>query len=458
MFVKTTAANNPQPLTKQELSASQEFLCNFDRGDRHGVFGPRHLIVAGWRLRGPVQPETLEASLQDVLARHEALRTRIVRGPRPHALVYQPGPVNLQVHYLPPTPETTREHRAHEFLNDVEAGNLNPAKPPMLRAELGRFDSEDAVLALVTHHTVSDAWSMHVILRDVAICYAMRRGLEAPHLADRRPYSELAPSQRHTPDEDTEVALAYWRNHLIGAQFLTLPTDHRRNLESPPVYSVHRFSVNRHVIKTATSLASSMRCSPFMVLYACFNLFLHRRTGTTDITTPILTSGRTDASFEETVGPFFNFLPIRTNVAACRTFRDVLTKTRTALLDAYSYELPFRDIATQAPPQLMQNPIAATCGVTTGFEVFHNPQSFENHRIGDIRYTSLRRRLLSASNTSEIPDGNLWDFDLHTTEDTIGLVKYNSLDFDGSTIELMVEEYLWLLKGAMADPDALLPQ
>ncbi|WP_307961714.1 condensation domain-containing protein, partial [Salinispora arenicola] len=92
---------------------------------------------------------------------------------------------------------TDGRHRAvnvapDEFLNDVEGGRCDPTRMPLLRAVLGRFDDDDAVLALVTHHTVSDAWSMHLIMRDVAVCYARRRGLPAPELPEIRQYGEYA--------------------------------------------------------------------------------------------------------------------------------------------------------------------------------------------------------------------------------------------------------------------------
>ncbi|WP_307961713.1 condensation domain-containing protein [Salinispora arenicola] len=95
------------------------------------------------------------------------------------------------------------------------------------------------------------------------------------------------------------------------------------------------------------------------------------------IVAPILTSGRTEPEFEQTVGPFFNYIPIRTDITGCVTFRDLVNRTRAPLLEAYSYELPFREIAAQAEPELMQQPIMNTSGVTTGFEVFQHPQTVD---------------------------------------------------------------------------------
>lgn len=444
---------------RRRLSANQEFFRAFDRGDDLGAFGPRLLIVAGWRLRGRLEPATLQSALDDVAARHEGLRTAIVRDEGdPHARLHPPSPVELTVKDLQSAAdESGREHRAHEFINEVEAGGrLDPTRMPLLRAVLGRFDDGDAILVLLAHHTASDAWSVHLIMRDVAICYATRRGLPAPALPEARQYGEYANWQRRMLEGEAAAdAREYWRAKLAGGKFLTLCTDRARKPDAPPVYSVHRFLLDRQLIGATTAFASSMHATPFMVLYACFNLLLHRRTGASDIIAPILTSGRAKPEFQQTVGPFFNLLPIRTDLSDCVTFRDLVNRTRVTLLEAYSHELPFREIVAQADPELTR-PMADTDGVTNGFEIFQYPQALEGELIGDVRYTGLHRRLISASDTSEIPDGNLWDFALDPAGDAVGLVKFNSREFDQSTVAALVEEYRGLLHASIEFPDSAL--
>ncbi|MGB3442471.1 MAG: condensation domain-containing protein [Actinophytocola sp.] len=445
---------------RRHLSANQAFMCAFDRGNDLGAFGPRSLITAGWRLKGHLDLATLQSALDDVAARHEGLRTLIVRDDgEPYARVFPPSAVELTVSDLSSSvDEDTRERRAHEFLNEVEGtGRCDLRQMPLLRARLGRFDDGDAVLVLVTHHTVSDAWSIHLILRDVATRYASRRGLPVPELPEMRQYGEHAAwQQQELAEESANVARKYWQNKLAGGKFVTIPPDRVRRLEVPPVYSVYRFLFDQRLYTAANALAKSTRSSAFMVLYACFNLFLHRRTGVNDIVAPTLTSGRAEPEFHETVGPFFNFMPVRTDVSDCVTFRDLVNKTRATLLEAISYELPFREIAAQAEPELMQ-PFMDPNGVVSAFEVNHYPATLDEQVIGDVGYTGLRRRLISAKDTSEIPDGNLWDFDLDPAGDgMVGLVKYNSLDFDEPSIVAMVEEYRELLTSSLRSPDSAL--
>ena len=445
----------------RQLSANEKFLCSLDRGDAFGVFGVRGIVLGGWRLRGQLDLTTVQLALNDVVARHEVLRTAIVReADTPYARVHPPSPAELTVVDLSPaTGETDRERRAHEFLNEIDdGGSCDPGRMPLLRAALGRFDEDDAVLVLVTHHTVSDAWSIHLIMRDFAICYAKRRGLPAPELPEMRQYGEYADWQERARDTDSAaMAREYWQNKLAGGKFLTLPTDRPRQLDVPPVYSVYRFVYDRELVSATMSLARSLHSSPFMVLFACFNLFLYRRTGVTDILTPIFSSGRTEPEFEQTVGPLFNFVPIRTDLSGCATFADLVRRARTTLLEAYSYELPFSEIVPLAEPELME-PIMSMDGVTTGFESFQYPRELEAEVIGDVRYSGLSRRLISSADTSEIPDGNLWDFALDPAGDLVGAVRFNSLDFDQSSIVAMIDEYRELLRASLKSPDSALPR
>ena len=445
-------------VTRRRLSANERFLCSMDQGDDFGVFGERGIVMGGWRLQGPLDVPTVQSALDDVVARHEVLRTATVRDEGgAYACVHPPCPADLTVVDLSPEgDESDRERRAHEFLNEIDdRSTCDPARLPLLRATLARFDDDDAVLALVTHHTVSDGWSIHLIMRDFAVFYARRRGLPAPELPELRQYGEYADWQRQSREtRSAAVAREYWRAKLAGGRFLTLPTDRpRRNVA--PVYSVYRFLYDRELVSATTSLAVSLRSSPFMVLFACFALFLHRRTGANDIVTPIFTSGRTEPEFEQTVGPLFNFLPVRIDLSGCGTFAELVHRARATLLESYSHELPFSEIEIQAEPELTA-PIEERIGVVTGFEIFQYPQDLEAQVIGDVRYAGLSRRLISSDDTSEIPDGKLWDFALDPSGDMVGAVRFNSLEFDLSTVVAMIDEHRELLRASLISPNSAL--
>ncbi|MER7728827.1 condensation domain-containing protein [Streptomyces sp. NPDC096323] len=446
---------------RRPLSANEEFMCAFDRGDDLGVFGPRGIVLAGWRVRGLLDVATVQLALDDVVARHEALRTTIIRNTdAPYARVSPPCPASLTVVDLPPAvTEADRERLAHEFLDEVDRdGRLGAKELPLLQATLARFDDGDAVFVIVTNHLASDGWSMQVLMRDFTICYATRQGLPAPRLPETSQLGEYAYWQQEARDsESATIAREYWKDTLSGGEMLILPTDRPRRLDVPPVYSVYRFVLDKELADATTSLAKSLHSSPFMVLFACFNLFLHRRTGRTDIVSPVITSGRTEPGFEDTVGTLFNFLPIRTDVSGCASFADLVRRTRASLLEAYSYELPFGEIIAKSEPELMSGPIMNVSSVVSAFQISQFPAE-EADDIGGLRLSALRRRLTSLVDVSEIPDGNLWELDLHPDGDVVGVVKYNSLDFDLPTIVAMVDEYRELLLASLTSPDSALPK
>lgn len=443
------------------LSVTEEFLYAFDRGNEVGVFGPRMIISAAWRVHGPLDITVVQLALDDIVARHEALRTTIIRGTdTPHARIRPPSAVSLTVLDLPSSAgPADRERLAHEFHNEVDrTDRLAATETPLLHATLGRFDDEDAVLVLAANHVVSDGWSMHVMMRDFAICYATRRGLPAPELPAMRQYGEYADWQRQAGhSEHAAIAREYWRAKLADGHILSIPTGLPGRPDASPVYSVYRFPIDRELADATASLAKSLNSSPFMVFYACFTLFLHRRTGARDIVSPIITSGRTEPGFDHTVGVLFNFLPIRTDLSGCSTFTDLVHRTRAALLEAYSYELPFNEILAQADVEMMRGSTRDAHSVVTTFQVSQFPPESEAEEVGDIRYTALRRSLISSVDTAEIPDGALWDFDLDQDGDVAGLVKFNTLDFDQATVAAMVDEYRALLRAALEAPDSALP-
>lgn len=438
------------------LSANQQFMCSFDKGPDQGAFGPRQIVAYGWRIGGPVDSAALRGALLDVVTRHETLRTSIERAAEPpYQLVHPPRTPELVEYELADTGGRSRDEVAHEFLNRIEAGRCPVDELPLLRAALGRFDDEDSVLVLYAHHTASDGWSLQVIIRDLSRYYAARRGFGPPELPDVVRYQEYTDWQREQlAGGFAAAAREYWRGKLAGGKFVPLPTD-RTSTDAIGVYSVYRFRIDHDITSAVQLLAKRLRSSPFMVLFAAFNLMVHRLTGVTDMVLPTITSGRADPRFHETVGPFFNLVPLRTDLSGCRTFQDVITRTRATCLEAYAYELPFGEVVSQAP-QVVE-PFADPDVAVHALECFQFPVGADGSHVGDVTIAEMRRRLLSDPDTSDIPDGVLWALDIHPEGDMIGSIRFNSNDVDEAPLVEMADGYIALLRGALAAPLDELP-
>lgn len=455
------------PADRVPLSMQQEFLCLFDKGDTAGPFGPRYSVVDGWRLRGEVHLGALQGALDDIVRRHEALRTVVVRDAEPrYQQVFPAAPVRLELRDLGPDVPAHpagsaggghRDVRAEEFLNEIECEPVSPRAVPLISAVLGRFDRTDGVLVLAAHHTAVDGWSMQVLMRDLAACYAARRGLGGPDLPVVEQYREFAVRQRAAEAAGADGPhLAFWREKLAGARITPIRTDRDRSAHPDFATGWHRFAYGPDARTETTRGAAKLRGSLFMTLLGAFEVLLHQQTGATDVVVPTFTPGRAEARLQGSVGSFFNFLPLRVDLAGARTFRDVVDRTKASCLEAYSHELPLPQILAAAPELMVP---AATDGLAACvFQVIQYPFLLHRWTVGDLEYTALRKRMISQPVGSDIPDGALWCLELEPDGDLIGTVGHSTNLLDRAGVARMVTDYGRLLRRLVAEPDAPLPR
>ncbi|WP_271220630.1 condensation domain-containing protein [Streptosporangium carneum] len=440
------------------LSLNQEFLCAFDKGDVEGAFSHRHTLVYGWRLAGRLDVDALRGALDDVVARHETLRTSIVRGEgERYQEIHPPMSPELVVRDLSGTDPGSRETRAEELVNELDSGAYSVDRLPHLRAVLGRFDDHDGVLVLVLHHTAGDAWSMGLIMRDLAVRYAVRGGHRPRDLPEVTQYREFALWQRESAETDAvNASREYWRRKLRGARILAVPADRPRRPEVPNAYAVHRFLIDAELTSATLRFSRTTRSSPFMILLAAYNVLLHELTGATDIVVPTFTAGRYQDRFLDTVGPFFNFVPLRTDIAGCESLREVVGRTRATCIEAYSHDIPFAQVVPEAPE--LTHSFADPGQAVVAFEILQSPSPMDGEVIGNLRYSEIRRRLLSQSVSSHIPDGALWATDILPSGEMAGSLKFDVNLFDESTMVGMVAGFRRVLRNTVTDPDSPLKQ
>lgn len=442
--------------TRAPLSSPQEFLSAFDKGDEGGPFGPRYHNTQVLRLCGPLDAGALQLALDDLVDRHETLRTVLIRDSGgAYQQVQPPVPVTVVAVDLSATPSAGRDRRTEEFVNEVEAGTVDARSLPLLRAHLGRFDDHDAVLVLIAHHIATDGWSMRVLVRDLGRFYARRTGEPAP-LPDAATYRDFTAAEG-APAATERVARSrpYWSRKLAGARMLAITMDRPRSADSAKVTSTYRFVVEPGLAAAVMRFAITARSSTFMILMAAYGAVLSRRTGSTDVVVPTITAGRNDPRFEDTVGAFFNFLPLRTDLAGCRTWRDVVQRTRTTCLEAQTNEIPFAEIAPQAPG--LMAPFAADDLAVGAMQVFQNPFGVTGRFNSTVTFTQLRDRRIFQPVSSNVPDGILWTLEVDPAAGIVGAVKFNRNEFDLETIAALADDLLRTLTAIVTEPDAALP-
>jgi amino acid adenylation domain-containing protein len=411
---------------------------------------PFYNVPVGLRLRVPLQTRALEEALQEVVRRHEALRTTLeTREGEPVQVVAADLRVPLAVVDLQGEAPAGRDAAARRAADEEARRPFDLAAGPLLRATLVRLAPDDHLLLLTLHHVVCDGWSVGVLLRELDHLYAALARGTAPALPDLPvQYADFTAWQGEwLGGEVLETQLAYWRRQLHDLPTLRLPTDHPR----PPVQS---FRGARREVRLPDPLADALKAlsrregvTLFMTLLAGFQALLHRYTGQGDVVVGAPIAGRSREEVEGLIGFFTNTLVLRTDLSGDPTFRDVLGRVREVALGAYAHQdVPFELLVEKLQPErdLGRNPL-----FQVAFQFFS--------------LTTLPREVLGAAPEWVPGERGAAIFDLTVSlaearEGVAGGVEYSTALFEAPTVERLWGHYVTLLEGAAADPSRRLSE
>jgi hypothetical protein len=435
------------------LSFTQEWFITLDQGDDGGTFGSRFIMFTPLRVTGQVDVAVLQGALDDVVARHELLRTIVVRdADPPYQLVCPPCPVPLEVMDLPPvTAGKSRDLVARELIAEGLKGKVSAREVPMVRALLCRFDDRDSVLFLTVHHSVSDGWSMQVIVRDLGTFYAARSAGVPAGLPAVRQYREYAQWQRErAADPGEDGAPRFWQDKLRGAREFTMPNDHGHPESYSRSYSLYAHKVEADVMAGAAALATATRSTLFTVLLAACYVLAHQITGATDLAVRAFTAGRDEPEFQDTMGLFLNVVPFRTSLDGCTSFRDILTRTRETFVDSVTHELPVAVIEQSFPDFISSREDTRT----SQFILQSFQSQFDDTDVPIAEGArKIYERLEQTSEPGDIPSGVVWNLNMQPSGELDGGVIFNPEEFDESSVVGWAAGLRRILAGAVADPD-----
>lgn len=439
------------------FSLEQDFLrLQHENDGTSAGFGPRPISSGGWRLTGPWNSAVMARAIKDVVARHEALRTTIEAGPEGWCQrVHEPAAAPLLVRELSMKDGQSREERAEEFLNEIEAANFDVTQVPCLSVYVGRLDARDAVVVLVSHLPVVDVWSLGIVMKDIVTCYEARLAGKEPGEGQVHQYREYVHQQiEAAAEKSSNASFGYWRERLAGARAIALRAD--RPPAQGPIAGTRcdRFTVDAQLGTAALDLAKSMRCSPFMVLFSAYRVHLLRLTGMLDGVVWTLTSGpgRRRRWMEETVGYFVNMFPLRTDIADCQTFRDVITRVRTTGMEALRHEVPFVQLAQQASTAISE--LEQGGMVVPGFQMSPNPFVLRAQSAGEVGCSAVQRRLSQEVGPDIPDDAILFTAEVGHAGDLLFAVNSSIDRYDPDTIEAMLADFRTVLRAGVTTPDA----
>jgi amino acid adenylation domain-containing protein len=426
------------------MSLAQERLWFIERLSTAGALF--HLSTVT-RLSRAVDAGVLESALNEIVRRHEALRTTfdLVDGV-PSQIVHPYRQLAVPLVDLTHLKRSGREAAALELAETQAERPFDLRVGPLLRATVFELGAGDRLLAVTIHHLVSDGWSMGLFWHELTLLSgALTRGEPSPLPELETQYADYAVWQRsRLTGAVLAEEMAFWRTTLAEpSPVLELPTDRPR----PPTQSfsgaVHEASLPADLVQRAGRLAHDEGATVFMVLLAGLQSLLHRYTGAEDIAVGTYTAGREHPETEAIIGFFLNTLVLRGNLAGEPTFREVVRRARVMALDAYAHQnLPFATLVQELHPDRdpSRNPLFQVL-----FQMLNVP-TLERLTPKQRDAAVHTRRTASAFDLSLAlePDGR-GGLDLE--------VEYATDLFDADTVARLAEHFVTLLGSALENPD-----
>ncbi|MEV7187277.1 amino acid adenylation domain-containing protein [Kitasatospora sp. NPDC093102] len=417
--------------------------------------GPSSTYNVPWliRLAGRLDVDALEAAVNDVVGRHEALRTVYPSvGGEPWQSVLPAEEARVPVQRVDVAADSV-----DEAVSAASRAPFDLSSEIPVRAWVFRISDDEHFLLLLLHHIASDGWSVGPLGRDLSTAYAARLvGADPAWEPLPVQYADYAVWQREllgTADDPESVEgrqLAYWRGQLADLpEVLALPTDRPRPQTASPRGGIHRFGVPAALHGRLAELARENQSTLFMVMQAAVAALLTRLGAGTDIPIGAPLAGRTEEGLDDLIGFFVNTVVLRTDTSEDPTFRELLGRVRATDLEAYSHQdIPFDRLVEELNParstahhplfQVMLAFLQATDGdqlalpglTTSWHDVLTHTAKFDLDFGMTERHTADR-----------VPAG----IDAH--------IEYLSDLFDHATAVTIADRLLRLLEAVAADPD-----
>jgi amino acid adenylation domain-containing protein/non-ribosomal peptide synthase protein (TIGR01720 family) len=426
------------------LSFAQQRLWFFDQFETRKSF---YNLPGAIRLKGKLNVTVLEQTFNEIVNRHEALRSTFteVQGQPIQVIAPPVSRLPLPVIDLRKLPQSDREAAVKQLSAKEAQQPFDLERGPLLRTSLLQLSEEEYVLLLTMHHIVSDGWSIGVLAREqVAIYEALCAGNQPQLLELPVQYADFAIWQRNwLCGEVLETQLAYWKRQLEGAPpLLELPADRPR----PPIQTsegaTQSLLLSQELTAALKNLSQREDVTLFMTLLAAFKALLYRYTGRTDLLVGSPIANRNRAEIEGLIGVFVNTLVLRTDLSGDPTFRELLRGVREVTLGALAHQdLPFEKLVEELQPErsLSYNPVFQVM-----FQLRNNP-------MPPLDLPGLTLSLLEV-------ETNTTQFDLSLDLEEVGerlqaSVEYSTDLFDRATITRMLGHLQTLLEGIAANPE-----
>ena len=405
-----------------------------------------YIIPAAVRLLGSLEVAALERSLNEIVARHEALRTSfpLLKG-QPIQSIHPHVHLEIPILDVSALPEEQRAVVIQQIIQEEVGSTFDLARGPLLRVRLLRVASQEHILLLAMHHSVSDGWSKGVLFHELSTLYqAFVQDRPSPLAPLPVQYTDFTLWQRESlQGERLAAQLAYWQEQLAGAPMvLSFPIDRPRPAVMTYRGARQAFTLSRSLTASLNALSQQEGVTLFMTLLAAWQVLLWRYSGQDDLLVGTPIANRTHEQLEGLIGCFVNTLVLRCDLSGDPGFKQLLERVREMTLQAYAHQdLPFEQLVEALQPQrdLSHAPVIQYMFV------------LQNAPVEKLHLPGLRLEPLEIE--QETARFELMLTLLETTQGLQAVLEYNTALFEATTIAHIAEYYEQLLQNIVVAPE-----
>ncbi|MDE2471739.1 MAG: AMP-binding protein, partial [Bradyrhizobium sp.] len=411
-----------------------------------GLVGVAYNMASALRLQGMLDLAALERSFNEVVRRHENLRTHFeMMDGRGVQIIEPPGLFQLnRIDLSDLADHAARAAEAHRLALQHAERRFDLTLGPLFRATLIRLSASEHLLLINLHHIISDGWSQGVLIQEIGALYsAFVEGRPSPLRELAIQYADYAVWQREwLQGEVLDRQIDYWMGRLSGVlAALALPAVRARPAVQSFLGATEPFALPRELADQLEALSRREGVTLYMALLAAFSLLLSRYSGQDDIVVGSPIAGRPRKELESLTGFFVNMLVMRTDLSGNPTIRELLERAKRTALGAYAHQdLPFEKLVEELQPvrDLSRQPL------------FQIGLVLQNMPLDELALPGLTLRPMAGEHATTKFDLTLF---LHETASGLqGAVEYASELFDRSTVERLIGHFERVLRALVADP------
>ena len=438
-----------EPIPEQEyyeLSGSQKRLWILSQMEGGSLAYNMPFTI---ELKGKLNLEAFKKSIDNLIARHESLRTIFIEvDGEPKQKIISQNDLQNVFKFIDLSKNKSATQKAQTILKKEAQTAFNLSSCTLLKIVLIQLYEKRYVLMFNLHHIISDGWSMDVILKDLLVMYdAFTKGIILPLQPLDIQYKDYAAWQnKQHAEENLKAPRDYWKKQFEGEiSVLDFPTDRPRPKLQTYNGNQISFEINPSITNRIKDFCQKEDVTLFMVLFGFVKILLYRYTGQNDIVLGVPVAGREHASLEDQVGFYVNTLALRTTFEDNTSFRDLLTKVKETTLGAYDYQAYGFDSLVEElniPRDLSRSPL---------FDIM---VVLQNTEINRANIPSLNNLEISRYEGSHVVSKFDVTFNFVEQNGCIRCdIEYNTDLFDKSRFVRLTGHFLNIIEKTTSEPD-----